>query len=157
MIELKERRATIQPLKSKLKISILDDEEINKINQAALDIIADVGIKMPSEKALKIFADASADVDFDKKIVKIPSDMVMSSLEQAPPRYKLCGRRPELDADIGGEKGTYFYCSGEAPKVVDLNTGERRLSVKSDYREYGEGRRLSSDHVIDLAYSKRFR
>jgi trimethylamine--corrinoid protein Co-methyltransferase len=132
MIELKERRATIQPLKSKLKISILDDEEIKKINQAALDIIADVGIKMPSEKALKIFADANADVDFDKKIVKIPSDLVMSSLKQAPPRYKLCGRRPELDADIGGENGTYFYCSGEAPKVVDLDTGERRLSVKSD-------------------------
>jgi len=29
MIKLEERRASIQPIKSKLKISILDDEDIN--------------------------------------------------------------------------------------------------------------------------------
>ncbi|MFQ5922362.1 MAG: trimethylamine methyltransferase family protein [Anaerolineales bacterium] len=132
MIELKERKASIQPLKSKLKISILDDEEIGKINQMALDILEDVGVKMPSEKALKIFADANAEVNFDTKIVRLPSDMVADSLKKVPGRYTMCGRRPELDADIGGENGTYFYCSGEAPKVVDLKTEERRLSVKSD-------------------------
>lgn len=132
MIELKERKASIQPLKSKLKISILDDDELGKINQMALDILQEIGVKMPSDKALKIFADANADVNFDTKTVKIPSDLVVDSLKKAPRRYTLCGRRSELDADIGGEEGTYFYCSGEAPKVVDLKTEERRLSVKSD-------------------------
>lgn len=72
MIELTERRASIQPVKSKLRISILDDEDIKRINQTALTILEEVGILMPSEKALKIFADAGADVDFDKKLVKIP-------------------------------------------------------------------------------------
>ena len=132
MIELTERRASIQPVKSKLRISILDDEDIKKINQTALSILEEVGIMMPSEKAMKIFADAGADVDFDKKLVKIPSHLVVDSLKKAPRRYTLCGRRPELDADIGGEDGTHFYCSGEAPKIVDLETGERRHSIKSD-------------------------
>lgn len=36
----------------------------------ALDILEDVGVKMPSEKALKIFADVNADVDFDTIIVR---------------------------------------------------------------------------------------
>jgi trimethylamine--corrinoid protein Co-methyltransferase len=115
-----------------LRVSVLDDEEIKSINQTALDILEEVGIELPSEKALKIFADAGADVDFDKKRVKIPGQLVADSLKHAPRRYTLCGRRPELDADIGGEEGTYFYCSGEAPKIVDLETGERRHSVKSD-------------------------
>ncbi len=132
MIELTERRASIQPIKSKLKISVLDDEDIQKINQAALTILEEVGVVMPSEKALKIFADAGADVDFDKKLVKIPSHLVVDSLKKAPRRYTLCGRRPELDAHIGSNEGTYFYCSGEAPKIVDLETGERRHSIKSD-------------------------
>ncbi|MEE8162658.1 MAG: trimethylamine methyltransferase family protein, partial [Anaerolineae bacterium] len=132
MIELTERAASIQPIKSKLRISILDDEDVKKINQTALTILEEVGIVMPSEKALKIFADAGADVDFDKKLVKIPSHLVVDSLKKAPRRYTLCGRRPELDADIGGEDGTHFYCSGEAPKIVDLETGERRHSIKSD-------------------------
>jgi trimethylamine--corrinoid protein Co-methyltransferase len=71
-------------------------------------------------------------VDLDRQIVRIPSQLVADSLKKAPRRYTLCGRRPELDAKIGSEEGTYFYCSGEAPKVVDLKTGERRLSIKSD-------------------------
>jgi trimethylamine--corrinoid protein Co-methyltransferase len=132
MIELREKKASIQPIKSKLKVSILEDQEIKRINQTALDILADVGVKMPSEKALKIFADANAEVDFETKIVKLPSDLVVNSLKTAPRRYTLYGRRPELDADIGGDNGTYFYCSGEAPKIVDLKTEERRLSLKND-------------------------
>jgi trimethylamine--corrinoid protein Co-methyltransferase len=132
MLKLTERKASIQPIKSKLRVSVLDDEEIKSINQTALDILEEVGIELPSEKALKIFADAGADVDFDKKRVKISSQLVADSLKHAPRRYTLCGRRPELDADIGGEEGTYFYCSGEAPKIVDLETGERRHSIKGD-------------------------
>ena len=132
MIKLTERKASIHPIKSKLRISILDDEDIKQISQTALSILEEVGIMMPSDKALKIFADAGADVDFDKKLVKIPSHLVVDSLKKAPRRYTLCGRRPELDADIGGEDGTHFYCSGEAPKIVDLQTGEKRHSIKSD-------------------------
>ena len=132
VIELTQRRASIQPIKSKLRISILDDEEIAKINQTALTILEEVGINMPSEKALNIFADGGADVDFEKHIVRIPGQLVADSLKKAPRRYTLCGRRPELDARIGSEEGTYFYCSGEAPRVVDLETGERRLSTKND-------------------------
>lgn len=132
MIELKERKASIHPIKSKLKISILSDEEINGINQTARDIMENVGVVIPSEKALKIFADANAKVDFDKQIVKLPSQLVEDSLKTAPRRYTLCGARPDLDAKIGSQEGTYFYCSGEAPKVVDFETGERRLSIKSD-------------------------
>ena len=132
MIKLTETRASIQPIKSKLRISILDDEEIKKINQTARDILEQVGIMMPADKALTIFADAGANVDFDKKIVRIPAQLVDDSLKTAPRQYTLCGRRPELDAKIGGDEGTYFYCSGEAPKIVDLETGERRHSVKSD-------------------------
>ena len=80
----------------------------------------------------KTFADAGADVNFDTNLVKLPRHLVVASVQKAPRRYTLCGRRPELDADIGGEDGTHFYCSGEAPKIVDLETGERRHSVKSD-------------------------
>ena len=132
MLKLKERRASIRPIKSKLKISILDDGEIKDINQAALDILAEIGVVMPSQKGLEIFASAGADVDFGSKIVKIPAQLVADALKKAPRRYTLCGRRPELDADIGGKNGTYFYCSGEAPQIVDMETGERRRSVKAD-------------------------
>lgn len=132
MLKMTERKASIKPIKSKLKLDILENEEIQKINQTARDILEDVGVFYPSEKALKIFADNGANVDFEKKIAKIPSQVVDKYLKKAPQRYTMAGRRPELDADIGGGKGTYFYCSGEAPNIVDFETGEKRIAVLAD-------------------------
>ena len=74
MIKLEERKASIQPIKSKLKISILDDQEISAINQNTRTVLEEIGIIFPSEKALNIFADVGASVDFDKQLVKIAPD-----------------------------------------------------------------------------------
>ena len=132
MIKLEERRASVQPIKSKLSIKFLQDEAIKKINEAALGILEEVGIYFPSEKALAIFADAETKVDFDQKIVKIPSHVVSDYLKKAPKRFTLAGRRPELDLKIGENSGTYFYCGSEAANIVDFETGRKRTSTKSD-------------------------
>lgn len=84
MIKLEERRASIQPIKSNLEISILSDDDVAKVNQIALSILEEVGVAFFSEKALRIFADAGAKVDFDKKLVKIPSHLVAKYLKKAP-------------------------------------------------------------------------
>ena len=132
MIKLEERKASIQPVKSKLKVSILDDQEISQINQNARTVLEDVGVKFPSEKALNIFAEVGAKVDFDSQLVKIPADLLDKHLATSPRSYTMAGVRPDLDVHVGSDEGTYFYCSGEAPKIVDFETGERRLSVKTD-------------------------
>ena len=102
MLKLEERTASIQPVKSKLKINILDDADIKKIDEASLSILEEVGIIFPAEKALKIFADARATVDFDKKTVKIPSHLVTHYLEKAPKRFIFAGRRPEPERQAAG-------------------------------------------------------
>jgi len=132
MIKLEERKASIQPIKSKLKVSILDDKEISQINQNARTVMEEVGVKFPSEKALKIFAEVGANVDFDNQLVKIPADLLDKYLATSPRSYTMAGVRPDLDVHVGSGEGTYFYCSGEAPKIVDFETGERRLSLKKD-------------------------
>jgi len=69
MIKLEERKASIQPIKSKLKISILDDPEISQINQNTRSVLEEVGVTFPSDKALNIFAEVGANVDFEKNLV----------------------------------------------------------------------------------------
>jgi trimethylamine--corrinoid protein Co-methyltransferase len=132
MIKLEKRKASIQPIKSKLKISILDDQEISQINQNTRAVLDEVGVKFPSEKALKIFSEVGAVVDFNSQVVKIPADLLDKYLKTSPRSYTMAGLRPDLDVHVGSSEGTYFYCSGEAPKIVDFETGERRLSVKED-------------------------
>ena len=68
----------------------------------------------------------------EEQLVKLPNQLVVDSLKTVPRQYTLCGRRPELDANIGGGEGTYFYCSGEAPYIVDLGTEKRRHASKTD-------------------------
>jgi trimethylamine--corrinoid protein Co-methyltransferase len=132
MIKLEERKASIQPIKSKLKISILDDQEISQINQNTRTVLEEVGVTFPSDKALKIFAESGAKVDFDNQLVKIPADLLDKYLATSPRAYTMAGLQSDLDVHVGSGEGTYFYCSGEAPKIVDFETGERRLSVKKD-------------------------
>jgi trimethylamine--corrinoid protein Co-methyltransferase len=151
MIKLEERKASIQPIKSKLKISILDDQEIRQINENTRAVLAEIGIEFPSEKALKIFADVGAEVDFEKQLVKIPADLLDQYLATSPRQYTMAGLRPELDVPVGNGEGTYFYCSGEAPKIVDSVTGERRLSVKKGYRKPCAHRRLFANRFVVMA------
>ena len=132
MFELKDYKASIQPIRSKLKISILDETEIEQINQNTRTVLEEIGVLFPSEKALKIFADVGARVDFEEQLVKIPAELLDKYIATSPRAYTMAGQRPELDVPVGSGDGTYFYCSGEAPKIVDFETGERRLSVKED-------------------------
>lgn len=132
MITLEDRKASIQPVTSKLKVSILDQDEIEQINENTRRVLEEIGVIFPSEKALRIFSDVGADVDFESQLVKIAPDLLDKYLATSPRAYTMAGLRPELDVPVGSGDGTYFYCSGEAPKIVDFVTGERRLSVKQD-------------------------
>ena len=49
----------------KLKLEVLSDANVQKIHEATLRILENVGVKFPSRKALEIWAQAGAQVDFD--------------------------------------------------------------------------------------------
>lgn len=44
MIKLQEHKASIQPIKSKLKVSVLEDDEIKQINQNTRTVLEEVGV-----------------------------------------------------------------------------------------------------------------
>jgi len=133
MREMEDRRASIQPIKSKLRLSILDDNDIRAIDETALKILDDVGVHMPLEKALKIYADAGAKVDFSNQIVRIPADLVKKSMAKAPRHFVLAGRdRPELDLKLDGQSGTYFNNGGSTASTIDFVTRQERRSCKDD-------------------------
>jgi trimethylamine:corrinoid methyltransferase-like protein len=96
MRKMVDQPASIQPLKSKLRLSVLDDNDIKMIDQAALTILNEVGVYMPSEKVLKVMDQVGSEVDFEKKNVRIPADVVKKYMANAPRHFTLPGReRPE--------------------------------------------------------------
>ena len=71
------------------KIEILSSSEIKKIKQGTMQLLAEVGVYYPSQKALKIFSDHGANVDWKNKIVRIPPGLVIKAMETAPRSFIL--------------------------------------------------------------------
>jgi len=114
------------------EINFLSPEEQERIHQAALWLLSNVGMQMPSHEAVNIMQNAGAKIE-DDNIVKIPAELVTYAVEKAPKRegFVLYGRDEKYDIHFG--KDTPVLSSmEEATHVIDLETGERRLCTAKD-------------------------
>ena len=114
------------------KIEILAEQEIEKIHEDTWIVLDKTGVRFPCQRALDIFAQAGADVDFNTEIVKIRPDLLMKTLAGAPAEFVMGSRGNQmLDVNLDGSK---IYCgtSGTGTATVDLETRRRRPSVKQD-------------------------
>lgn len=121
----------LEPLRPEFTIRSLSSEQLDRLQEATLTILAEVGVRFPSEKALSLLADHGADVDHDKQIVKMSPDMVHKALASVP-RYPILGARdPAYDLQL--EKNvSYFTMDGCGFETIDFVTRERRPSSKAD-------------------------
>jgi trimethylamine--corrinoid protein Co-methyltransferase len=113
------------------KLEILAPGEIENLRKGTYQLLADVGVAFPSKKALAIFSDHGADVDWHTNIVRMPPNLVDKGMATAPRRIVLAGREPRFDLTLDGSK-SYLTTDGCGAHVIDLETREKRASRKSD-------------------------
>ncbi len=113
------------------RLSMFSRDDIERIHEATLHILRKTGVQVYLDEALQIYADGGCDVDFTKKVVKIPPYIVERSMKQAPKNIMLCGRDPARDIQYGGRR-VGFEPFGVGLKVEDLDTGELRDSTLKD-------------------------
>ncbi len=121
----------ITPIKSAYEFPVLNPEQRQQIKTATLHVLEKVGVRFPSQKALDIFAEHGAVVDYGTQIVKLPAELVMGALGNAPRSYLLGGRIDDARLEVGGGD-TYFATDGCGVETEDLETGQRRPSRKED-------------------------
>jgi trimethylamine--corrinoid protein Co-methyltransferase len=109
----------------------LSPAEIDNLRKGTYQLLADVGVAYPSKKALTIFADHGAEVDWDTNIVRISPDLVKKAMAAAPRNIVLGGREPRFDLTLDGSC-SYLTTDGCGVHVIDLETREKRASRKSD-------------------------
>ena len=113
------------------KMEVLNPAELETIKNGTLHLLSTVGVYFPSQKALTIFADHGADVDWEKEIVRISPDLVQKAMATAPRSFVLGGREERFDLTLDGRK-TYLSTDGCGVHVIDLETREQRPSRKAD-------------------------
>jgi trimethylamine--corrinoid protein Co-methyltransferase len=124
-------RPPIEPIRPAFRVQFLDDDQLDRMQEATLHILEEVGVKFPSETALTIFADHGAHVDAATQIVKIPRDLVRKAMSTVPRTFHVGALDANLDFDLQ-EGVTYFTTDGCGVEVVDLETGQQRPSCKAD-------------------------
>ena len=122
---------TISPIESKLDFKVLTNDQLKEIRASTLNLLTEVGVKFPSDKALKLFAEHGAQVDFKTSIVRLAPDFVLDTIGIAPREYLLSGRVEGTDLALGSGK-SYFATDGCGHETIDFETGERRQSRKAD-------------------------
>jgi trimethylamine--corrinoid protein Co-methyltransferase len=128
---MSSERQPIEPIITPYALRFLSDDELEQLQAATLEILANVGVRFPSETALKIFSDHGAHVDHEAQIVKIPPELARKAIASVP-RYPLLGAR-EPDLDLQTRPGTtYFTSDGCGHQTVDFWTGKQRDSTKAD-------------------------
>lgn len=142
--------ARISPItiKPEMKIKTLSDPDLAKIHQATLTVLNETGVRFPCQKALKIFAEAGAEVDFKGQTVKIQPDLLMENLAHAP-RHFTMGSRGDRDLDVVLD-GNKMYCgtAGTGTQTIDPETGNRRPSTKNDIAMMA----LISDYLPSVSF-----
>jgi trimethylamine--corrinoid protein Co-methyltransferase len=121
----------IRPIVPAYRLQILRDEQLAAFKAATLEILEETGIHCPSEKALAIYAEHGAQVDFGTQIVKFPPNVVLEAMSHAPRYYTMGARSKAHDIKLDGT-ATYCATDGCGTETIDFETGQRRASTKDD-------------------------
>ncbi len=138
---------SIQPIRPRIKMELLSSDEIEQIKATTLQILGDVGIHFPSERARGVFSANGAKVDHDRQIVRIPADIVLEAMSHAPRSYTLSGRAPGTDLFLDGSQ-SYFCTDGCGVHTQDFETGEIRPSNKEDVAKMAR----VADYLSSIAF-----
>ena len=105
----------------------LTEEQVHKIHATSLRVFREVGVQVNFPEALELFRDAGAEVDDNKRVVRIAPELVEELIEKAPPVVTLCGQPEtgEFDCEIGGTT-VYMGTGGTALSVQDPGCTDSR-------------------------------
>jgi len=113
------------------KSELLTREQLETLKAGTLRLLDEVGVHFPSRRALEIFADHGARVDWETEIVRIPPDLVKKAMSTAPRSFVLGGREERFDLLLDGSR-SYLATDGTGVHVMDLETRQMRPSRKAD-------------------------
>ena len=117
-----------------MNLSVLTDEQVRKLHDASLAILANTGVQVPHARMRALFDEAGAAVAEDAQVVRIPEAVVMNALEAAGKTFTIYGRDRSRTAAFGVGLRNYNSTAGEAFWVDDPSTEERRYTTMDDVR-----------------------
>jgi len=111
---------------------VLSDDQLDKLHQASIRLLGEVGIDFRDDEAVAMWRDAGAEVDGYR--VRISEALLMELVAKAPSRFTVLARNPERSTEIGGDKVAFAPTYG-SPFVYDFDN-ERRYGTMEDLENF---------------------
>jgi len=108
---------------------LLTQEQIERIHDAALEILEEAGLKVRYEPAREMFAKHGCFVDGER--VKLPRAVVEKYRKMYPSSFTFYARDPKFDKTIPQDSPVIVTASS-APDIIDPVTGQERRATSSD-------------------------
>jgi len=113
---------------------ILSRSEVEDTHYASLEVLETVGMVVQEEISLKLLEEAGANVELERKLVKIPQHLIQEVLKKIPKGGRNhYGRNPRYDVKTG--ERLCFRAGSPVPYTYDVYTGEHRLATRKDLED----------------------
>ncbi len=109
--------------------TLLTQEQVERIHEASLEILEEVGLKVRYEPARELFRLHGCHVEEER--VKFPRAVVEKYRKMVPPSFTFHGRDPKFDRTIPRDSPVIVTASS-APDIIDPVTGEERRAESID-------------------------
>jgi trimethylamine--corrinoid protein Co-methyltransferase len=114
--------------------STLSEKEMQKLHEASLTILKDVGMQIDHPRARSRLHDAGAIVDNDKNRVKFPAALVEKSIKKIPKTVYLAGRDSQYDLKLSHDTPFIVRCGTGLTAIMDYHTGTYRNATIEDQK-----------------------
>jgi trimethylamine--corrinoid protein Co-methyltransferase len=105
-------------------IEVLRPEQVEKIHEASLRILEEIGMEFLDAEALSILKAAGVKVEAGSQRVRLDRGLVLESIAKTPREVTLHARNPEHNLTFGGDH-VNFGSVASAPNVSDMDRGRR--------------------------------
>jgi len=111
--------------------SYFSREEVERVHEASLEILENIGMYVRNEKARQIFAKGGCQVDNQTTLVKFPRKVVEECRKSFVPKYKFTAQDPDFDVTLPDDR-PIIVTGSSAPNIIDPKTGEERRATSTD-------------------------
>ena len=126
-------------MRDTMRLHYCSEDDVRKMHEATLEILAKTGIKSTSEKFISFCKEAGLSVSDDISgkgcRIRFPGDAVEKALQTAPKGFTMYGLDDKYRIHWG-EKNAYNHTCVGTPFVIDPETGKRRNTSLKDLEDY---------------------
>lgn len=112
-----------------MNLEVLSREQIDRLHEGTLRVLAEVGVTVEHEEAQQRLADSGCSIACQR--VKMPDHVVERALAQIPGPFRLYASRGDYEVEIGWDNLLTMTLGG-APDIYDPQSGKRRPSTSDD-------------------------